>query len=103
MRTPNWGSSGHRRSAQDLDVGRRLVRPEVQRAAAERGKAGAENDAGIDQVGALDDLLVAHTLGLADQRVDQLAAEPLQLALVPGLLGLRLLWLAVLPHVEALA
>ncbi len=62
----------------------------MQRAAAERRKAGAEDHAGIDQVGALDDLLVAHPLAFADQRIDQLAAQPLQLELVVGLLGLGL-------------
>ena len=38
--------------------------PEVQRAAAERRKAGAEDHAGIDEVGALHDALVAHALGI---------------------------------------
>src|SRR5262245_37675376 len=90
-----------RGASEHLDVRPLLVGRKVQRPAAERRKARAEDHAGIDEVGALHDALVAHLLGLADQRVDQLAPETLELELVPGLLGLVLLGLAVLPDVEA--
>ena len=53
----------------------RLVRLEVQRAAAERREAGAEDDAGIDQIGGRHHALVERALRFGDQRLDQLAAE----------------------------
>src|SRR4029079_9467944 len=89
-----------RGAPEHLDVGLLLVGLEVQRAAAEGREAGAEDHPGVDEVATLDDLLVAHALVLADQRIDQLAAQPLQFELVVGLLGNGLLRLALLPDVE---
>ena len=57
----------------------------VQRSAAERRKAGAEDHAGVDEIGVLDDALVAARFCASTiKRLDQLAAEPLHLALVDG-------------------
>src|SRR5262245_14881494 len=95
-------ASRHRRAPQRRDIRPLLGGPEVERAAPEGRKAGAEDDAGIDHVGALDDAFVATALAFEDQRIDQLPAQALQLAGIVRLLGLDLLGLAILPDVEAL-
>ena len=84
---------------QYLDIRFRFVGNEVQRPATEGRKTGSEDHTGIDQIGALHDALIAHAFAFADQRVDQLATQPLQLELVVGLVGLGLDRLAVLPDV----
>src|SRR5690606_10550075 len=78
----------------------RLGRLEMQRAAAERSETGAEDHAGIDEIRARDHTLVPAALALGDQRLDELAAEALQLSLLVRFLGL--LRPAVFPDVEAL-
>src|SRR5215471_21819353 len=85
------------------DVRLLLVGLKVQRAAAERRKASAEDHAGVDEIGALDDLLVADLVRLLDQGSDELTPQPFELERIEGCLRLSLFGLAVFPHVEALA
>src|SRR5262249_47683915 len=75
----------------------------MQRTAPEGGKAGAKDNPRIDQIGIVDDFLIAHLLGLADQRICELAPQSLQLKAIKGDLRLALFWPAVLPDIEALA
>src|SRR6476646_97345 len=55
----------------------------VQGSAAEWCKAGAEDDAGVDEISVGDDALVQRLLRFDDQGLHQLAAELFQLALGP--------------------
>ena len=49
----------------------------MQRAAAERGEARAEDHAGINMIGVLHDMIGERTLGFIEQRLYKLAAETL--------------------------
>src|SRR5680860_1011522 len=73
----------------------------MQRPAAEGRKARAEDHAGVDIVLVLDDAIRRGALGFVEQRLDELAAEPLELGCV--VLRLVALRLALLPHIEPLA
>src|SRR5918994_4616791 len=78
-----------------------LRAPIVQRAAAERREARAEDHAGIDMIGVGHDPVLERALRLVEHRLHQLTAEPFQLGLV--VLDLLALRLALLPDIEALA
>ena len=78
-----------------------LFAPILQRAAAEWREARAEDHPRIDVIGIRHHLVGEGPLGLVEHRLNQLAAQTLELGLVvDGLLALRL---ALLPHVEAFA
>src|SRR5262245_16267819 len=70
----------------------------VQRPAAERREAGAEDETGVDQLGVRDDALGEHGLRLGDIRLDQRLDE----LLVPSA-GLAFHRLVLFPGVDALA
>src|SRR5262245_1264163 len=80
-------------------VGRRLLvlGEPVQRAAPERGKAGAEDQASVDQVGVRDDSFLVHGLSLGEVRGDQRLRS-----LRGDWVGRALDRLAVLPAVDSL-
>ena len=73
----------------------------LDRAAAERGEAGAEDHAGIEQVAVGDHAVVQAGDGLVEQRQDQAVFQVVRRLVV--LRHLRLHRLAVLPPVQALA
>src|SRR4029077_13138987 len=96
-------SSSGRGAAQRCDIRSVLVGAEVQRSAAEGSKAGAEDYTCIDQIGALDDLLIAALLAFPKQRLDQLTPKALQFKGSVGLLGDGLDRFAILPRIKTLA
>src|SRR5262245_66429714 len=79
----------------------RAFAPVVERTAAEGREARAEDHAGIDVIGARYHAVRKRALGLVEHRLNQLAAEALQLRPIVGdLLALRL---ALFPQIEPFA
>src|SRR4051812_7504703 len=99
--SPFWFASagiGMTRSAGCLPSGSFSILQIMQRTAAEGGEAGAEDEAGVDQIGIGDDAFLQHALRFAQVRLDQLLDE-----LGSVRVRLALDRFAVLPPVDALA
>src|SRR4051812_3795045 len=99
--SPFWFASagiGMTRSAGCLSWGSFSMLEVMQRAAAERREAGAEDEAGVDEIGVGDESFLQHALGFLQVRLDQLVYE-----LLPISVGLAFDRFAVLPRVDALS
>src|SRR5689334_5085489 len=99
--SPFWFASagiGMTRSAGCLSSGSFSMLEVVQRAAAERREAGAEDEARVDELGVRDDAFLQHLLRFFQVRRDQLLDE-----LRPVRVGLALLRAAADPLVDAFA
>src|SRR4051812_14386746 len=99
--SPFWFASagiGMTRSAGCLPSGSFSMLQVMKRSAAEGGEAGAEDEAGVDEIRVGDDAFLQHALGFLEIRLDQLVDELRTVCVRLALHGL-----AVLPAVNALA